>query len=143
MSGRPPYWIGAALLALALATGASGARASCAAPTPATACPQCAVAVVGAFHIGDGSAPTVVVERVIRQRPGLPALSGRLPVVLPQAFTDPTGVRHYMECAFVPEDGQRMLYLLDPAPEAPGRYRIVWGFTPDASGTPVAEHRLP
>ena len=140
MTGPLPSRIGPALVGLLLLLGATGAQASCAAPTPATACPQCAMAVVGAFHLGDGSSPSVDVEQVIRRRGGGPGSVDHLPVVLPPAFTDPTGVRHYQECAFVPADGQRMLYLLDPAPDAPGRYRIVWGFTPDASAAPVAEH---
>lgn len=140
MTGLLPLRIGPALIGLALILGAADARASCAAPTPATACPQCAVAVVGAFRLGDGSGPSVDVEQVIRKRGRAPVTVSRLPVVLPPAFTDPTGVRHYQECAFVPTDGQRMLYLLDPAPDAPGRYRIVWGFTPDASTAPVAQH---
>jgi hypothetical protein len=134
---------GPAVLAIALAASAPAAFASCAAPTPATACPQCALAVVGVFQSGHDS-PSVTVERVIRRRPGLPEAAAHLAVVMPDFVTDSSGVRHYAECAFVPEDGQRMLYLMDPAPGAPGRFRIVWGFTADtsamAAAPPVADH---
>ena len=145
MHGLLPRLIAPACLALALLTAPVAAMASCAAPTPATACPQCALAVVGTFNISDTAGPSVTVEQVIRRRGNtLPDLAARLRVVMPESTTDASGARHYMECAFVPADGQRMLYLMDPAPGAPGQFRIVWGFTPDASSAaPIAEHHLP
>ncbi len=124
MSARLPSLI-AALAGAVLAAGATSAAAqggACPAPTPATACPQCALAVVGTYS-GRGASPTLHVERIIRTRPGLPDAAGPLRVVL-----NPSGPAGSRSCVFVPAEGQRMLYLLDPAPGAPGLYRIVWGF---------------